>query len=216
MLGLLNDSDLHGYELKKRLAELLGPWSSVSFGSLYPALARLERAGELMTTESSAAAAPVAELTPMSGSLGAELAAYQNRATARRVATRVVGGRRAKKVYGITDSGRERLRVLLDDATGDDRTFAVRVAFCGHLAPDARRGLFERRRSEIVSRLAERSTAHPPTTPSPDPYRRSMREFHDDRLRRELAWLEQLIAGESGDPDSPNVPDLIPHGGSPS
>ena len=45
VLGLLNDSGLHGYELKKRLTELLGPWSSVSFGSLYPALARLERDG---------------------------------------------------------------------------------------------------------------------------------------------------------------------------
>src|SRR5580692_8888230 len=46
ILGLLKEQDLHGYELKKRLAETLGPASTaVSFGSLYPALARLERAG---------------------------------------------------------------------------------------------------------------------------------------------------------------------------
>ena len=45
VLGVLTDADLHGYELKKRLREVLGPLSSVSFGSLYPALARLERAG---------------------------------------------------------------------------------------------------------------------------------------------------------------------------
>jgi len=217
VLGLLNDSGLHGYELKKRLTELLGPWSSVSFGSLYPALARLERDGELIAAESGASApAPVAELTPMSGSLGAELAAYRNRADTRRTPARVVGGRRAKKVYAITDAGRERLAVLLDDAGGDDRTFAVRVGFCGHLDPEVRLALFHRRRAEILVRLAERASNQPATAGSADPYRRSMREFHDDRLQRELAWLDQLIAGEHADPDSPHVPDLIPNGGSPS
>ena len=42
ILGLLKEQELHGYELKKRLAETLGVGSGVSFGSLYPALARLE------------------------------------------------------------------------------------------------------------------------------------------------------------------------------
>ena len=45
ILGLLKEQELHGYELKKRLAETLGPFSSVSFGSLYPALQRLEERG---------------------------------------------------------------------------------------------------------------------------------------------------------------------------
>jgi anti-sigma regulatory factor (Ser/Thr protein kinase) len=45
ILGLLQEEPLHGYELKKRLDETLGLWG-VSFGSLYPALARLEAAGE--------------------------------------------------------------------------------------------------------------------------------------------------------------------------
>ena len=45
ILGLLKEQPLHGYELKKRLTDRLGPLSSVSFGSLYPALARLETAG---------------------------------------------------------------------------------------------------------------------------------------------------------------------------
>jgi DNA-binding PadR family transcriptional regulator len=43
ILGLLRDTPHHGYELKQRLAEL-GVWR-VSFGSLYPALRRLERRG---------------------------------------------------------------------------------------------------------------------------------------------------------------------------
>src|SRR3954452_8003781 len=38
ILGLLKEQELHGYELKKRLAEALGQASGVSFGSLYPAL----------------------------------------------------------------------------------------------------------------------------------------------------------------------------------
>ena len=51
ILGLLKESELHGYELKKRLREILGPLSSVSFGSLYPALARLEGAGFVKVVE---------------------------------------------------------------------------------------------------------------------------------------------------------------------
>jgi DNA-binding PadR family transcriptional regulator len=34
ILGVLRESDLHGYELKKRLRDVMGPLSSVSFGSL--------------------------------------------------------------------------------------------------------------------------------------------------------------------------------------
>ena len=45
ILGLLKEQELHGYELKRRLTHTLGLLSSVSFGSLYPALSRLEAAG---------------------------------------------------------------------------------------------------------------------------------------------------------------------------
>lgn len=43
ILGLLTEQPRHGYELRRRLADL-GFWS-VSFGSLYPALRRLEKRG---------------------------------------------------------------------------------------------------------------------------------------------------------------------------
>ena len=36
---------MHGYQLKKRLAETLGSFWQVSYGSLYPALRRLQREG---------------------------------------------------------------------------------------------------------------------------------------------------------------------------
>ena len=45
VLGLLHESPLHGYELRKRLNLLLGWGRLLSYGSLYPALKRLLRAG---------------------------------------------------------------------------------------------------------------------------------------------------------------------------
>ena len=52
ILGLLKEQDLHGYELRKRLGELRRRCvRRVSFGSLYPALARLEAAGAVKAVE---------------------------------------------------------------------------------------------------------------------------------------------------------------------
>ncbi|WP_165492000.1 PadR family transcriptional regulator [Egibacter rhizosphaerae] len=47
VLGLLLERPLHGYELRKQLSQRLGLFWSVSFGSLYPTLARLERRGDV-------------------------------------------------------------------------------------------------------------------------------------------------------------------------
>jgi DNA-binding PadR family transcriptional regulator len=45
VLGLLQETPLHGYELRKRLNLLLGWGRLLSYGSLYPALKRMLRAG---------------------------------------------------------------------------------------------------------------------------------------------------------------------------
>src|SRR4051794_31516843 len=45
ILGLLQESPMHGYELRKELAEVLGGRRSISYGSLYPALKRMHAAG---------------------------------------------------------------------------------------------------------------------------------------------------------------------------
>ena len=45
VLGLLHESPLHGYELRKRLNLLLGWTRLLSYGSLYPALKRMLRDG---------------------------------------------------------------------------------------------------------------------------------------------------------------------------
>jgi DNA-binding PadR family transcriptional regulator len=45
ILGLLKERGMHGYQLKKRLADTLGSFWQVSYGSLYPALKRLQKEG---------------------------------------------------------------------------------------------------------------------------------------------------------------------------
>src|SRR3954470_7726732 len=45
VLGLLHESPMHGYELRKRLNVVLGWGRVLSYGSLYPALKKMLRAG---------------------------------------------------------------------------------------------------------------------------------------------------------------------------
>ena len=45
LLGLLREAPVHGYELRKQLVLRLGGLRAYSYGSLYPALRRLTRAG---------------------------------------------------------------------------------------------------------------------------------------------------------------------------
>jgi DNA-binding PadR family transcriptional regulator len=41
ILGILHEGPLHGYELRKRLNQVLGTFHAISYGSLYPALKTL-------------------------------------------------------------------------------------------------------------------------------------------------------------------------------
>src|SRR5436853_6523680 len=111
ILGLLKEQELHGYELKKRLSAALGPFSSVSFGSLYPALARLEAAGAVKAVEANGAPRPFAG--PLTGSLTGELAAFRAFAPTGRARRSTGRPTRGKKVYGITDVGQRLVAELL-------------------------------------------------------------------------------------------------------
>jgi DNA-binding PadR family transcriptional regulator len=51
VLGLLLESPMHGYEIRKRLTEMLGPFRAFSYGSLYPALRRLQDGGHIVEEE---------------------------------------------------------------------------------------------------------------------------------------------------------------------
>ena len=200
ILGLLKEQDLHGYELKKRLAEALGPWSSVSFGSLYPALARLERSGAVEAANAEAPAGdpePALPVIPMTGSITGEIAAFRARraAAGRRPAARSGRGR---KVYRITPAGDRLFEQLLESETAvdDDRVFTLRLAFCRHLRPEARLGLLERRRAQLVERLARTRTSFRSRRERMDLYTRSLIEHGTEATERDISWLDRLIAQE--------------------
>jgi DNA-binding PadR family transcriptional regulator len=189
ILGLLTEQELHGYELKKRLGELLASRTSISFGSLYPALSRLEAQGAVKAVEERT----TVPSAPMSGSLVGELAAFRARV---RESSLVKGTGRGKKVYGITDAGRERLVELLSDPdVSDDRAFTLRVAFARHLPDRARLELFERRRTELLGRRDDlrRRTGK---SAGADTYLGALRERDAENLVNDLAWLDRLIDAE--------------------
>ncbi|HVT19884.1 MAG TPA: PadR family transcriptional regulator [Mycobacteriales bacterium] len=54
VLGLLNESPMHGYELNKRLKGILGPFRTTFYGSLYPCLNSLQSAGYITTDDTAA------------------------------------------------------------------------------------------------------------------------------------------------------------------
>jgi DNA-binding PadR family transcriptional regulator len=127
----------------------------------------------------------------MSGSLAGELAAFRARV---RESSLVKGTGRGKKVYGITDLGRERLvELLADPDVSDDREFTLRVAFARHLPDSARLELFERRRTELLGRRDELRRR---SGPGQDTYLGALRERDADHLVNDLAWLDRLIAAE--------------------
>ena len=90
ILGLLEERDLHGYEIRRQLREHLGLLANVSFGSIYPALTRLEKSGAVVATEGGDAERPagLAPTAPPTGSLSGELAVLR----ARRHSPARVGG----------------------------------------------------------------------------------------------------------------------------
>jgi DNA-binding PadR family transcriptional regulator len=189
ILGLLKDQDLHGYELRRQLGELSGSRPTVSFGSLYPALGRLERAGHVKAVTHETTALPPA---PTSGSLTGELAAFR----AQRRRERPRRGTRGKKVYGLTSQGEARLHELLAaPEVADDRDFALRLTFCHNLTPAERLTLFEHRRDELAKRRERGSRSAGPGG-RVNTYLRSLLERDTATLTADLEWLDRLIADE--------------------
>ena len=108
ILGILHESPMHGYELRKQLATKLGTFrAAISYGSLYPTLRRLQAANWITEgepeTESDAAATEIPAMT----------------------------SRRGRVVYKITAEGKERFQelpeayqtLLLDVMEGDQTLF---------------------------------------------------------------------------------------------
>jgi DNA-binding PadR family transcriptional regulator len=208
ILGLLHEQELHGYEIRRRLRDELGLFANISFGSLYPALSRLEKAAAVTVTESTgtAATAPL----PSTGSLGGERAGLR----ARRAGT-VRGTKRSRKVYRITEPGRELFEQLLDAdepaGTDDARSFGLRLAFARYLAPQARLALLERRRSQLTRRLAvDRARAAGDRL---DVYTRSLVEHSTEATEHDIEWLDRLIDSERQKQAGPRTESRDPRSG---
>jgi DNA-binding PadR family transcriptional regulator len=207
VLGLLKEQPLHGYELKKRLGETLGFLWGVSYGSLYPALRRLEREGAIEVVADPLALAPAAPLAA-TGSVKGDLAA------ARRGAARETKpSRRTRKAYRITPTGVARFEELLladDPHADDDKAFALKLAFCSDLPAPARIELLERRHVALLTRLNQSRRA---VDTRNDRYSRSLVEHRTRSVQRDLEWVEELLEAEratdvSEHPDPPGLPEM--------
>ena len=172
VLGLLRESPMHGYELRKRLNSSLGVFRAFSYGSLYPCLKTLVAQGWL--TEETAPAPQDGPAVPLAG-------------------------RRAKIVYRLTAEGKEHFEELLAQ-TGpeawEDEHFGVRFAFFGQTSRDVRVRVLEGRRSRLEERLDKMRTSLARTRERLDDYTLELQRHGMESVEREVRWLTELIESE--------------------
>jgi DNA-binding PadR family transcriptional regulator len=171
VLGLLHETPMHGYELRKRLNALLGAFRAFSYGSLYPCLKELLAQGM------------IAEETdePRDGT------------------GRSRAGRRSKIVYRLTADGKERLQNLLAEAgpaAWEDDGFGVHFAFFGQTRADVRLRILEGRRTRLEERLEGVRGALARTRERVDRYTLELQRHGLESVEREVRWLNELIASE--------------------
>ncbi|MFC4333835.1 PadR family transcriptional regulator [Salininema proteolyticum] len=179
ILGLLHESPMHGYELRKRLLSLLGALrAAISYGSLYPTLKRLRTKGWI---EEEAPAEEDDTLGP-SGK-------------------RVLSGRRARKVYRLTPAGKEHFAQLMCDSNpdgADEAMFGVHLAFFSRTDPANRLRILEARRRRVEERRERLNSALNRTAERLDAYGLALQKYGLETAEREVRWLNELIASEEG------------------
>jgi DNA-binding PadR family transcriptional regulator len=193
ILGLLHQSPMHGYELRKQLSAVLGGLRSISYGSLYPALKRMRAAG-LIATDESDPRAPLPADAP------------------------ALTGRRGKVVYTITAEGKERFHALVSqtgpEAYDDEGRFGVHLAFFRHTASDVRLRILEGRRRTVEQQRDGLRVSLSRTRERLDRYTLELQRHGLDSVDREVRWLSELIDRERSDAEQSvrddAVPDLSP------
>jgi len=219
ILGLLKEHPMHGYDLRKKLRGDFGLLSSLSFGSLYPALARLEAAGavrEVPAEQHSGNLVPVGTFSS-AGSIAGEKAAFRARIASRRaaaVAARTSGGTRGRRVYELTAHGDELFHRLLEadePKPEGGRGFTLRWAFARYLSPDDRILLLQRRRAQLLAtKEGSRRADESPWRPL-DRYQRSLVDHANEVTEHDLTWIDHLIATEQAAQASPSASDPVLH-----
>ncbi|MDQ3952426.1 MAG: PadR family transcriptional regulator [Actinomycetota bacterium] len=174
VLGLLKEKSMHGYELRKQLGGMLGPFWQVSWGSLYPALRRLTKAGAIEK---------VAEPAPSR--------------TRRARAAKTTPGRR-KTVYRITPHGEQIFTGMLEEtaAAVDAEHFTLKLAFFRYLRPETRLALLERRRAYLQEKLAQFKANIRDYRERIDSYTLSLQNHGMAATENDIAWIDELIREE--------------------
>jgi DNA-binding PadR family transcriptional regulator len=177
VLGLLQESPLHGYELRKRLNSLLGSFRAFSYGSLYPCLKQLLREGL------------IAEDTgDLAGGLGG-------------------AGKRSRIVYKLTAEGKEHLQDLLAESgpsAWEDEGFGVHFAFFGRTDAATRLRILEGRRTRLEERVEVFRHSLSRTRERLDSYTLELQRHGLESVEREVRWLSELIDDERRREASPS------------
>lgn len=177
VLGLLQEAPLHGYEVRKQLGRRLGGFRAFSYGSLYPALRRLVRAGLIVET----------------GDHDLTGAGWSRRG--RRV-YRITAGGRERFTEMLDEAGPQ---------AWEDGSFGVHLAFFSRTPAEIRIRILEGRRRTVEERREGLRSVLNRTGEQIDRYTRELHRLGLDSSEREVRWLNELIdaenAARAGAPD---------------
>lgn len=174
ILGLLHDSPMHGYELRKRLSAELGAFRAFSYGSLYPALKGLVSSGLITEDVDSAASGGVGRRSKIVYKLTAE------------------GKERFQSL--VSEAG---------PSAWEDDSFSVHLAFFARTDSDVRLRILEGRRSRLEERLDTLRSSLRQAGQRVDTYTQALQNHGLESVEREVRWLNELILTErSADADS--------------
>ncbi|GAA4869461.1 PadR family transcriptional regulator [Actinomycetospora straminea] len=210
VLGLLHEAPMHGYQLRKQLHARLGTFRAFSWGSLYPTLRRLQRAGLIAeTTDAADDAADEGTVDP------ATAASTRSRST--RSASRGSWGsktRRGRRVFELTAEGKDRFDELLGEVgpqAWDDESFGIHLAFFSRTPVEVRMRILEGRRRQVEERREGLRSTLSRAGEQIDHYTRELHRIGLESTEREVRWLNELIAAERAEGPSPS-PDDEPGG----
>jgi DNA-binding PadR family transcriptional regulator len=178
VLGLLHETPMHGYELRKRLNSLLGAFRAFGYGSLYPCLKDLLAKGLIADDAVGTPAKP--------------LAGRRSKIVYRLTAE---GKERLEDLLG--QSG---------PASWEDDGFGVHFAFFGLTQADIRMRILEGRRSRLEERLEAFRAAATRTRERVDSYTLELQRHGLESVEREVRWLNELIASERQSGSAPDRP----------
>ncbi len=168
VLGLLLESPMHGYELRKRLTGLLGAFRAFSYGSLYPTLRRM-RADGLIAEDDAETATGV----------------------------KVRRGRRVYRLTPLGETRFSELVADTGPQNYTDDGFGVHLAFFSRTPAVARMRILEGRRRQVEERREGLRALLGRAMGSSDHYTRQMHELSLETSEREVQWLNKLIADEA-------------------